>query len=223
MWVVGAATTTRSTRPLRSISCATLRPKVVLPAAGVAEARKLPVWWAASAWRAAACHARSGRSAGKGGSDAPARRAATPVLTRGSPFFGWLGRRREAGRVVRGRGRVGARVVGTGAGGGRPRGAGRSRGGAPPRRRRPLAPGRPAAGSALRLRQLPARPRPDRAPVEARRLPRVRRDAPARAEAAHHLEVRSPADEGVEVGGGAPHGHRSAAPPDGLGPEPQAD
>src|SRR3954468_23792784 len=132
MWVVGAATTTRSTRPLRSISCATFRPKVVLPAAGVAEARKLPVWWAASAWRAAACPARSGRSAGQGGSDATARRAATPVLTRGSPFFGWLGRRREAGRLVRGRGRVGARVVGTGAAGaGAADGRGRLAGAAP--------------------------------------------------------------------------------------------
>src|SRR3954454_18865199 len=93
MCVVGAATTTRSTRPVRSISCATLRPKVVLPAAGVAEARKLSPSCSATACRAARCQARSGRSEGHGGSDLTARRAATPVLTRGSPFFGWLGRR----------------------------------------------------------------------------------------------------------------------------------
>src|SRR3954470_6862205 len=111
MCVVGAATTTRSTRPLASISCATLRPKVVLPAAGVAEARKLPLLCSATALSAANCQARRGRSCGHGGSDLTARRAATPVLTRGSPFFGWLGRRR-GGPSIRGRGRVGARVVG---------------------------------------------------------------------------------------------------------------
>src|SRR3954452_8646103 len=94
MCVVGAATTTHSTRPLASISCATLRPKVVLPAAGVADARKLPPSCAATACSACCCQARRGRSDGHGGSDLTARRAATPVLTRGSPFFGWLGRRR---------------------------------------------------------------------------------------------------------------------------------
>src|SRR3954467_13680117 len=100
MWVVGAATTTRSTLFAVSISWATLSPKVVLPAAGVADARKLPRSWAATALSAACCQARGGLSAGHGGSDPTARRAATPVLTRGSPFFGWLGRRREAGRLV---------------------------------------------------------------------------------------------------------------------------
>ena len=39
MWVVGATTATRATRPSASIRCATCRPNVVLPAAGVAEAR----------------------------------------------------------------------------------------------------------------------------------------------------------------------------------------
>src|SRR4051794_18567606 len=117
MWVVGAATTTRSTRPDRSISWAALRPKVVLPAAGVAEARKLSAWWPARFSRASVCHRRSGRSAGHGGSERTARRAATPVLTRGSPFLRMSGRRRGGPGLVRAR--KGRR------GGGRKRGGGR--------------------------------------------------------------------------------------------------
>src|SRR4051794_21859238 len=85
MWVVGAATTTRWTRPAASISCATRSPKVVLPAAGVADARKLGPSWARSASSAAACQARSGRSFGHGGS-ARVRPGATAVVKSGSPF-----------------------------------------------------------------------------------------------------------------------------------------
>src|SRR5690242_17548810 len=49
------------------MSYATRRPNVVLPAAGVAEARKLPPPCAATASSASRCQARSGRPAGHGG------------------------------------------------------------------------------------------------------------------------------------------------------------
>src|SRR5215216_6138532 len=67
MWVVGATTATRATRPSCSIRWATCRPNVVLPAAGVAEARKASPGWEKTASAAACCHARSGRSAGQDG------------------------------------------------------------------------------------------------------------------------------------------------------------
>src|SRR5436190_23776803 len=67
MWAVGPTTVTRATRPARSMSWATFRPKVVLPAAGVAEARKLAPSWSRSARSAAFCQARRGRAAGHSG------------------------------------------------------------------------------------------------------------------------------------------------------------
>ena len=73
MCVVGATTATRATRPSESIRCATCRPNVVLPAAGVAEARKLSPAWAKTAAAAACCHSRSGRPAGHEGSARPRR------------------------------------------------------------------------------------------------------------------------------------------------------
>src|SRR3954471_6732261 len=76
MWLVGPTTTTRLTRPSESIRWAMCRPKVVLPAAGVAEARNDPVWCAETASAAACCQARSGRLVGHGGS---ARLRAAPV------------------------------------------------------------------------------------------------------------------------------------------------
>src|SRR4051794_36945294 len=182
MCVVGAATTTRSTRPLRSISWATLRPKVVLPAAGVAEARKLAPSCSATACRASRCHARSWRSAGHGGSDLTARRAATPVLTRGIlSSCGWT----PPGRPFQ------LSSVGQSAAGGGPfdqrSRKGKRRGG----RKR-------SASGALRSK-LRARPRPDLGLVGARRVPRVGLDPPAGAEAPHHLHVRLPSHEGLQV------------------------
>ena len=75
MCVVGATTTTRWTRPAESIPCATWSPNVVLPAAGVAEARNESASQAATAAAAACCQARSGRAAGQAGMDRPRRRA----------------------------------------------------------------------------------------------------------------------------------------------------
>src|SRR4051794_21232934 len=68
MCAVGPTTATRATRPDRSMSCATRSPKVVLPAAGVAEARKPECSCSARAAAAARCHARSGRVAGQAAS-----------------------------------------------------------------------------------------------------------------------------------------------------------
>ena len=68
MWVVGATTPTRATRPSESIRWATLSPKVVLPAAGVAEARKERWGWASTASTASPCQLRRGRPAGHAGS-----------------------------------------------------------------------------------------------------------------------------------------------------------
>src|SRR4051794_5568184 len=78
MWAVGPSTTTRRTRPAASISWATLSPNVVLPAAGVAEARKLPPSCSASADRPARCQARRGLVAGQAG-----RTGAATVVIRG--------------------------------------------------------------------------------------------------------------------------------------------
>src|SRR5689334_16390059 len=62
------------------MSYATRRPKVVLPAAGVAEARKLPPPCAATASSASRCQARSGRADGHGGRlRTPAGDVARPV------------------------------------------------------------------------------------------------------------------------------------------------
>src|SRR5918992_3201799 len=69
MCVVGATTATRATRPSTSIRCATCRPNVVLPAAGVADARNESPSWAATASVAACCQARSGRLDGHAGSE----------------------------------------------------------------------------------------------------------------------------------------------------------
>src|SRR3954469_10084441 len=68
MWVVGATMQTRAARPSESIRCATCRPNVVFPAAGVAEARKERWGWASTAATASSCHARRGRPAGHAGS-----------------------------------------------------------------------------------------------------------------------------------------------------------
>src|SRR3954466_15788820 len=65
---VGATTATRATRPSESIRWATWRPNVVLPAAGVAEARKASPSWANTGAAAACCQARRGRAAGQDGS-----------------------------------------------------------------------------------------------------------------------------------------------------------
>src|SRR3954470_24110864 len=78
MCAVGPRTTTRRTRPALSISWATLRPNVVFPAAGVAEARKLGPSCSASAESAARCHARRGLVAGQAG-----RTGAAKVVIRG--------------------------------------------------------------------------------------------------------------------------------------------
>src|SRR5919108_1989928 len=64
-------TTTRATRPSASIRWATCRPNVVLPAAGVADARNASPAWSNTAAAAACCHARSGRPAGHGGRERP--------------------------------------------------------------------------------------------------------------------------------------------------------
>src|SRR5690349_18569654 len=72
MWVVGATTATRETRPSESIRWATCSPKVVLPAAGVAEARKDSPSWSKTLAAAACCHARRGRPVGQDGRERPA-------------------------------------------------------------------------------------------------------------------------------------------------------
>jgi hypothetical protein len=69
MWVVGPATTTRETNPVLSIRCAMCRPKVVLPAAGVADARKLAPECPRTASVASFCQERSGLASGQLGSD----------------------------------------------------------------------------------------------------------------------------------------------------------
>src|SRR6187551_2633502 len=71
MWVVGATTATRATRPSASIRCATCRPNVVLPAAGVADARKASPEWSKTAAAAACCHARRGLAVGHAGRERP--------------------------------------------------------------------------------------------------------------------------------------------------------
>src|SRR4051812_8955779 len=87
MWAVGATTATRATRPARSISCATRSPNVVLPAAGVAEARKLAPSCSASCVAAARCQARSGRPAGHEGRRERAW-ASEGVATDGGTYVG---------------------------------------------------------------------------------------------------------------------------------------
>src|SRR3954454_6619581 len=71
MWVVGATTATRVTRPSASIRWATCRPKVVLPAAGVDAARNASPSWSKTAAAAACCQARRGRPVGQGGRERP--------------------------------------------------------------------------------------------------------------------------------------------------------
>ena len=58
--------------PRTSIRWATCRPNVVLPAAGVAEARNASPEWSKTAAAAACCHARSGRAVGQDGRERPA-------------------------------------------------------------------------------------------------------------------------------------------------------
>src|SRR6185295_2845525 len=86
MWVVGPATTTRETKLALSIRWAMWRPKVVFPAAGVAEARKLVAECARTASVASSCHARRGRASGQSGS-VPAR-APPPVNCREASYKG---------------------------------------------------------------------------------------------------------------------------------------
>src|SRR5215213_6373964 len=91
MWVVGAMTATRATRPSCSIRWATCRPNVVLPAAGVADARNASPGWEKTAAAAACCHARRGRSAGQ---DGRVKRSGSFL---GSGVLRHSGRRRLAG------------------------------------------------------------------------------------------------------------------------------
>src|SRR3954467_707478 len=72
MWVVGATTATRATRPSASIRWATCRPNVVLPAAGVAEARKDSPSWSNTAAAAACAQGGGGRRVGQEGRERPA-------------------------------------------------------------------------------------------------------------------------------------------------------
>src|SRR5690349_8835327 len=69
MCVVGATTATRATRPSESIRCATCKPNVVLPAAGVADARNASPEWEKTAAAALCCQARRGRAVGQEGSE----------------------------------------------------------------------------------------------------------------------------------------------------------
>src|SRR5439155_27345336 len=81
MCVVGATTATRATRPSDSIRCATCRPNVVLPAAGVADARNASPGWSKTAPAAACCQARRVRAAGQGGRERRARGASIEYVT----------------------------------------------------------------------------------------------------------------------------------------------
>src|SRR3954464_3577989 len=72
MCVVGAMTATRATRPSASIRWATCSPKVVLPAAGVAEARNASPEWSKTAAAAAGCEGGGGRRVGQDGRERPA-------------------------------------------------------------------------------------------------------------------------------------------------------
>src|SRR3954449_312017 len=83
MCVVGATTATRATRPSASIRCATCRPNVVLPAAGVADARNASSEWSKTAAAAACCQARRGLPAGQEGSERPAAGASIWNVTGG--------------------------------------------------------------------------------------------------------------------------------------------
>src|SRR4051812_11358716 len=77
MWVVGATTATRETSPSESIRWAMWSPKVVLPAAGVADARNASPVWSSTAAAAACCQARRGRVVGQAGRERPARTGAS--------------------------------------------------------------------------------------------------------------------------------------------------
>src|SRR5215216_6354957 len=80
MCVVGATTATRDTRPSASIRCATCSPKVVLPAAGVADARNASPAWSKTAAAAACCQARSGRVVGQDARERPAAGRGEPSI-----------------------------------------------------------------------------------------------------------------------------------------------
>src|SRR6185503_9394648 len=62
----------RHTRDAESIRWAMCSPKVVLPAAGVAEARNASPEWSKTLAAAACCQARSGRPVGQDGRERPA-------------------------------------------------------------------------------------------------------------------------------------------------------
>src|SRR4051812_2358833 len=118
MCVVGATTATRDTRPSASMRWATWSPKVVLPAAGVAEARKASPACSKTAAAAACCHARSGRAVGQDGRERPAAGrggASISYVTGGGTLCGApdggprAGTTRQDERVTWGRGVRGGR------------------------------------------------------------------------------------------------------------------
>src|ERR1700754_1909269 len=88
MCVVGATTATRDTRPSESIRWATCNPKVVLPAAGVAEARNASPSWSKTAAAADCCQARRGRAEGHAGRERPARTGASIWYVTGGETLG---------------------------------------------------------------------------------------------------------------------------------------
>src|SRR6476620_7179489 len=83
MCVVGAITATRATRPSESIRWATCSPKVVLPAAGVADARNASPEWSKTAAAAACCQARRGLVVGQEGRERPTAGASIWNVTGG--------------------------------------------------------------------------------------------------------------------------------------------
>src|SRR6478752_882438 len=83
MCVVGATTATRDTRPSESIRWATCSPKVVLPAAGVADARNASPEWSKTAAAAACCQARRGLVVGQEGRERPTAGASIWNVTGG--------------------------------------------------------------------------------------------------------------------------------------------
>src|SRR3954468_22355555 len=83
MWVVGATTATRDTRPSESIRWATCNPKVVLPAAGVADARNASPEWSKTAAAAVCCQARRGLVVGHEGRERPTAGASIWNVTGG--------------------------------------------------------------------------------------------------------------------------------------------
>src|SRR4051794_18114066 len=83
MCVVGATTATRDTRPSASIRWAMCSPKVVLPAAGVADARNASPEWSKTAAAAVCCQARRGLVVGQEGRERPTAGASIWNVTGG--------------------------------------------------------------------------------------------------------------------------------------------